>query len=210
MITVFTSCYNQGQSLPEAIESVLNQTYSDFEYLIYDDGSNDNTWDIIQSYAKKDKRIRPFQIDKSINVGVVINKSIKQAKGNVWTWCPSDDIWLPNLLEVKNEEAQNYPDDIFYSDWMIIDEHGQYISQVSPKRFSPQEFKDVVWQDSPIGFTGIWIPMKIFDITGTFPEHLSYSEDFYWMIKATIHDMNFRCVPQILYKKRTHVNTTTK
>ncbi len=210
MITVFTSCYNQGKHLPEAIESVLNQAYSDFEYLIYDDGSTDNTWDVIQSYAKKDERIRPFQIPKSHNVGVVINKSIRNTRGNVWTWCPSDDIWLPNLLEVKNEEAKKYPGAILYSDWIIIDEHGKYVNQVSPKRYSPEEFKKVVWHDSPIGFTGIWIPMKTFDITGPFPEHLNYSEDFYWMIKATVHDMEFRCVPQTLYKKRKHDNTTTK
>jgi glycosyltransferase involved in cell wall biosynthesis len=210
MITVFTSCYNQGRYLPEAIESVLAQTYGDFEYLIYDDGSTDNTWDIIQSYAQKDKRIRPFRIPKSPNVGVVINQSIRQARGDVWTWCPSDDIWLPNLLEVKYQQAQKYPDAILYSDWMIIDEHGQDVGQVCPKRYLPREFKEVVWRDSPIGFTGIWIPMKTFDVTGPFPEHLNYSEDFYWMIKATIHDMDFRCVPQVLYKKRTHLNTTTK
>ncbi|MBN1974914.1 MAG: glycosyltransferase [Sedimentisphaerales bacterium] len=209
MITVFTSCYNQGNHLSEAIESVLNQTYSDFEYLIYDDGSTDNTWDIIQNYAQKDKRIRPFRIPKSPNVGVVINQSIKQAKGNVWTWCPSDDVWLPNLLEEKYKESQKYPDAILYSDWIIIDEQGRYISQVSPKRFSPQEFRDVVWHDSPIGFTGIWVPMKTFDKAGLFPENLDFSEDYYWMVKAAIHGIDFRCVPQVLYKKRTHSNTTT-
>ena len=210
MITVFTSCYNQGEYLAQAIESVLNQTFSDFEYLIYDDGSTDNTWEIIQSYAQKDKRIRPFKISKSPNVGVVINQSIKQARGNVWTWCPSDDIWLPNLLEAKNEEAKKYPGAIFYSDWILVDEHGRQTGQVQPARYTPEEFKEVVWTDSPIGFTGIWIPVKTFEVAGLFPEHLSYSEDFYWMIKATIHDMEFRCVPQFLYKKRTHSNTTTK
>ena len=209
MITVFTSCYNQGNYLPEAIESVLNQTYSDFEYLIYDDGSTDNTWEIIQSYAQKDKRIRPFRIPKSPNVGVVINKSIEQARGDVWTWCPSDDVWLPNLLEEKYKEARKYPDSVLYSDWIIIDDHGRYMRQVSPKRFTPEEFTDVVWHDSPIGFTGIWVPMKTFDKAGLFPENLNYSEDYYWMVKATIHDIEFRCVPKVLYKKRTHNNTIT-
>ena len=47
MITVFTSCYNQAEYLSAAIESVLRQTYEDFQYLIYDDGSTDNSWDII-------------------------------------------------------------------------------------------------------------------------------------------------------------------
>lgn len=209
MITVFTSCYNQGDYLSEAIESVLNQTYSDFEYLIYDDGSTDNTWEIIQHYAQKDKRIRAFRIPKSPNVGVVINESIKQARGDVWTWCPSDDAWLPNLLEEKYKESQKYPDSVFYSDWMLIDGQGNYLRNISPKRFTPEEFKEVVWHDSPIGFTGIWIPMKTFDKAGLFPVNLEYSEDFYWMIKATIHDIEFRYVPKVLYKKRTHINTIT-
>ena len=78
MLTVFTSSYNHGQFLDAAIKSVLSQTYSDFEYLIYDDGSKDNTWDIIQKYARQDSRIKAVKLDKTANLATVINKSLKR------------------------------------------------------------------------------------------------------------------------------------
>jgi len=209
MITVFTSCYNQANHLKKAIESVLSQTYTDFEYLLYDDGSTDETWEIIQSYAKKDKRIRAFKLEKMPNVGVVINKSIKDAKGDVWTWCPSDDLFLPNLLEVKSRYQEKYPDSILYHNWHIINENDQPRGSYKVRELSPEKFNKVVWNESPIGFTGIWIPMKVFGVVGEFPEHLQYSEDFYWMIKATIHQVPFVGIPEYLHKKRKHFNTLT-
>ena len=209
MLTVFTPSYNDSEYLPLSIESVLSQTYTDYEYLIYDDGSTDNSWEIIQHYAKQDRRIKPFYLEKTDNVGVVINKSLMHYKGDAWLWCPGDDIWLPNLLEEKYHFHQAHPDCISYSDWIVIDEFGNEVTEIHPNRFTPSEFRDVVWHDCPIGFTGIWIPRNVFNVVGLFPEHLKFSEDFYWMIKATIHGVDFRCVPEILYKKRKHLNSTT-
>ena len=91
--TIFTSCYNQAAYLSEAIASVLNQTYTDFEYLLYDDGSTDNTWEIIQSYAAKDSRIKAVKLDKQKNVACVLNVSIRDMSTDFWLWCPSDDVW---------------------------------------------------------------------------------------------------------------------
>jgi len=208
MITVFTSCYNQAKYLPEAIESVLNQTCKNFEYRLYDDGSTDNTWQIISDYARRDSRIIPTKLDKTDNVGVVIKKCMEEMKGNVWTWCPSDDVWLPTLLEKKQQEAVLHPNAVFYSDWIVVDSNGNKITEIRP-RLTVQEFREEVWKSCPIGFTGIWIPKSVIDEVGPFPTHLKYSEDFYWMLKAVVHGISFIGIPQILYKKRKHSNATT-
>ena len=210
MITVFTSCYNQAGYLDHAIRSVLNQTYKDFEYLLYDDGSTDKTWEIMQKYAKKDSRIRATKLSKQANVGVVIRKSIEEAKGDVWSWCPSDDLWYPNLLEEKKKVAEQYPNAVLYSDFIRMDENEKDIKKVEVERLTPEELSEAIWNRCPIGFTGIWIPMKIFDEVGSFPAHMPFSEDFWWMVKsAGVHKVEYRLVPKVLYRKRAHKNTLT-
>ena len=210
MITVFTSCYNQGCFLAEAIESVLSQTYKDFEYLLYNDGSTDNSWEIMQKYAKRDARIRCFNLEKQKNVGTVINKSFTDMKGDAWVWCPADDIFLPNLLQVKIEENSIDSNCILYNDWVIIDEKGNEGEKRITLKGDKDFFINLVKMLSPIGFTGIFVPKIILEKVGNFPEHLQFSEDFYWMLKAALVDnVYFKGIPQILHKKRRHGNRLT-
>jgi teichuronic acid biosynthesis glycosyltransferase TuaG len=210
LISVFTSCYNQSNYLPYAIESVLNQTYTNFEYLLYDDGSTDDTWSIIMKYAEKDKRIIPIKLEKEDNVGIVINKSIEKSTGEIWTWCPSDDVWNADLLQTKINYYMKYPNAVLYHDWDVINKNGIKMNTVITTKYTPEQFKEIVWSTSPIGFTGIFIPFTVFENTGKFPEHLKFSEDFYWMIKATIHDIDFIGISKVLHQKRTHSNTLTR
>lgn len=208
--TVFTSCYNQAAYLAKAIESVLNQTYTDFEYLIYDDGSTDNTWEIIQSYAAKDSRIKAVKLDKQKNAACVLNRSIRDMSTDFWLWCPSDDIWHDNLLEVKAKYAKEHPDKVVYSNFIQIDENGKRIKNVKIQSRTPDEFRSVVESSSPIGFTGILIPKIILDLVGPFPEHFWFSEDFYWMYKAAAFDkVDFIGDGGFLYRKRIHRNRLT-
>ncbi len=210
MISVFTSSHNHGEFLAAAIESVIAQTFEDFEYLIYDDGSDDDTLSVIAHYAGRDSlRIRPFKLSKQPNVGVVVNRSLRDAKGSAWVWCPADDILLPELLERKAELADLYPDAVIYSHGSLMDEGGKVHGKVTPPSWTPEEFREVIQDTCPIGLTGLWVPMSVFDRVGGFPEHLPYSEDFYWMLKACRKGVDFRCVPQILYQKRKHRNSLT-
>ena len=208
MITIVTPCHNQGRYLSEAIESVLRQTVTDFEYLIYDDGSTDNTWDVIKHYAEMDERIRAVRLPKQKNVGVVLNMSIDDAVGEHWVWCPADDRLAPTLLEHKKCWAEELPDWVLYDNWFQIDAHGNVLRESIIKPMSAEDFADEVWLSSPIGFTGIWIPTHILRKI-PFPDHLQFSEDFYWMIKATIRGVKFFGIPDKLHYKRVHPDRLT-
>ncbi len=209
MISVFISSYNHGEFLAAAIESVLAQTYTDLELLVYDDGSSDCTWSVIEQYAERDSRVRPFRLDKQPNVGVVINRSLRDAKGSVWVWCPADDVLLPALLERKSKLAGLYPDAVIYSHGNLMDKDGKVFGKVTAPPWTPKKFRKVVQTKCPIGLTGLWVPMVVFDRVGGFPEHLPYSEDFYWMLKACKEGVDFRCVHRTLYHKRKHRNSLT-
>jgi len=208
MITVFTSSYNHGQYLQEAIDSVLNQSYSDFEYILIDDGSTDQSAEIMLSI--KDPRVRVIILPKQRNTGSVLNESIKQMRGTHWTWCPADDMWSPNLLKLKVEAAESLPQNaVIYNDYYIMDAEGHLIEVSNLKELTPETFKEKVWKTSPIGFTGIWIPVSVLEEI-PFPEHITYSEDFFWMIKATIHNVPFYHLKKRLHYKRKHNESVTQ
>jgi len=207
-ITIFTSSYNHSKYLNESINSVINQTYGNFEYILIDDGSTDNSYEIMSQYSN-DSRVKVIKLPKQPNVGVVINESIRMSTGDYWSWCPADDYWSPNLLETKIKYIEKYPKSVLYNNWFVIN-NNSIMAHADVPKMSSDEFKDIVWQTSPIGFTGILIPMYIFrDLNIYFPEHLNFSEDFYWMIEATINNIPFDCVPERLHYKRKHENSLT-
>ncbi len=73
--------------------------------------------------------------------------------------------------------------------------------------YTPEIIKKIIWEKSVIWFTGIFIPRCVFDEVGKFPSHEKLSEDFYWMVKATIHDIDFEGVPFTLHHKRVSTNS---
>ena len=102
LISIITPCYNSEKYIVETIESVLNQTYENWELLITDDESHDNSIKIINDYIQQDSRIKLFRI-KNSGPAVARNNSIKKAKGNYMAFLDSDDIWYPKFLEKSIE-----------------------------------------------------------------------------------------------------------
>lgn len=98
-ISIITPTYNSLQFIEETIQSILNQTYSNWELLITDDCSTDGTRELLKQYASKDNRIKIFQLDKNSGPGVARNNSIKNASGRFIAFCDSDDQWKPDKLE---------------------------------------------------------------------------------------------------------------
>ncbi len=95
MISVVMPVYNAEKYITEAVESILNQTYSDFEFIIVDDCSTDNSYEILQSYAANDARIRLFKNDVNSKLPKTLNFGISQAKGKYIARMDADDISLP-------------------------------------------------------------------------------------------------------------------
>ncbi len=108
LVTVLMPVYNGEKYLREAIESILNQTFTDFEFLIINDGSTDNTKEIILSY--NDKRIRYIENETNIKLIDTLNKGIKLAKGKYIARMDCDDISLPKRLEKQVDFMERNPD----------------------------------------------------------------------------------------------------
>ena len=102
--------YNGEQYLAEAIESILTQTLADFELIIVDDGSQDNSAEIIRAYMKRDGRIRFFQLAENVGAGEARNCGMEAAEGKYLTFMDCDDISLPQRLQMQATFLDSHPD----------------------------------------------------------------------------------------------------
>jgi len=126
MISIVTPCYNAGRSISDTIESVLAQTYTDWEMLIIDDCSNDSSSDIIRQYAARDSRIKYICTDQpSGSPTLPRNIGIENARGEYIAFLDSDDLWLPTKLEHQLALFQEEKVAIAYTNYEKIDVRGQ-------------------------------------------------------------------------------------
>jgi len=99
MVSVVTPLYDSSDTILETIKSVLNQTYSNWEMLIVDDCSNDDSCQIVQSIIEKNSKIQLILLDENSGAAVARNKAIKAANGRFIAFLDSDDLWMPDKLE---------------------------------------------------------------------------------------------------------------
>ncbi len=137
LVSIISPTYNSEEFISETINSIINQTYQNWELLITDDCSNDNTVQVINKHILKDQRIKLFQLKENSGVGVARNNSIKNAKGRYIAFCDSDDLWLPKKLEVQLEYLLNNKAGFTYSSYLIQDEKQNRIGKIiGPKKIS--------------------------------------------------------------------------
>jgi len=132
-ISVVMPAYNSEKYLAEAIESILNQTFKNFEFIIINDGSTDKTLKILKKYAKKDRRIRIINHIKNLGIVKTRNDGLKEAQGEYIAIMDSDDISLPERLQIQYEYLKNNKEVFFVSSGAeLIDKNGNKIRDLIP------------------------------------------------------------------------------
>lgn len=101
LVSIVMPAFNCEDYIAESVESIISQTYKNWELIIVDDCSIDGTGDIAVKYASKDKRIRLFSMERNSGPAVVRNKAIEKSRGQYIAFLDSDDIWMPRKLEVQ-------------------------------------------------------------------------------------------------------------
>ncbi len=99
LISIITPTYNCGKYIGETIESVIKQSYQNWEMIIVDDCSADNTKEIVKKYVKEDKRIKYFLLEVNSGAAVARTKAMELAAGKYMAFLDSDDLWTPDKLE---------------------------------------------------------------------------------------------------------------
>ena len=131
LVSIITPCYNSEKFLDECISSVLNQTYQNWEMLIVDDNSSDNSSILINSYSKKDERIKPLYLNDNIGAAMARNKAISKAKGKYLAFLDSDDVWLPKKLEVQTNFMKKNNFAFVFSSYNVISDDQKLSYKIS-------------------------------------------------------------------------------
>ncbi len=125
LVSVIMPAYNSADFIAEAIQSVLQQTNKNWELLIIDDASEDNTVKIIEKFASEDPRIHFFQNKTNKGAGISRNIGTKAAKGSYIAFLDADDLWLPEKLETQLEFMEKNNLEMTFSSYYMINEFGQ-------------------------------------------------------------------------------------
>ncbi len=123
-VSVIIPTYNRANYLPEAINSVLKQTYQDFETIIVDDDSTDNTKEVVNAYIEKNPQKIAYIYQKNNGPAAARNRGIKEAKGEYIAFLDSDDLWLPDKLKKSMDFINKHGFDWICTSSYIIREEG--------------------------------------------------------------------------------------
>lgn len=122
ILSVVMPTFNRAELLPKAIASILSQDFEDFELLIVDDGSIDNTATVTKKIQAQDTRLQYLPLSENRGVGFAREAGLRRASGRYIALADSDDIWLPGKLKEQIEVLEKYPNiDILFGDFWNID-----------------------------------------------------------------------------------------
>lgn len=131
LVSIITPNYNCARFIAQTIESVLAQTYTNWEMLIVDDCSTDGSYEIAQGYAEKDSRIKVFRNEKNSGAAVSRNRAIEASSGEYVAFLDSDDLWLPEKLERQLKFMQENNCDFSFTEYEHIDEDSRSLLKVA-------------------------------------------------------------------------------
>lgn len=199
-ISVIIPAYNAAKTILETIQSIQQQTCSDFELIVINDGSTDNTLDVLATVA--DPRLKVFSYENG-GLPVARNRGIERATGNYLTFIDADDLWTPDKLEAQLEALQHHPDTgAVYSWTAFIDENSQFLYAWKPLYFQGNVYPNLLIENFISSGSNIMVRRQYIDLAGRFDPTLKSAEDWdYYLRLAAL--CPFALVPkyQILYRR---------
>ncbi len=207
-ISIIMPVYNTQDYLAEAIESVLDQTFYDFELIIVDDDSSDKTLNIAKKYAKKDERIKIIKNEINKNIGASLNNGIYYSSAKIIARMDGDDISMPTRLEKqykllsKNKELA-----VVGCNMITIDEEGNEIGRRSYTTDS-EALKKKMFRYSPFAHPSTMYRKEVFQESGGYNPALSPTEDLdLWMKIGRKYELSN--VPEYLFKYRVYKRSSS-
>lgn len=204
-VSVILPCFNGARWISRAIESILAQTYKHFELVIIDDGSTDNSQEIIASYMRDERICYIFQ--KNRGFSATINRGIAESSGCLIGFIGQDDLWMPNKLELQVKYFSKHSDvALVHSNYYSINSEGRITSLIKTKVHtfpSKQEVVRRLFLNNFIGFETVLVRRKCFDEIGLFEERMVGFSDHDMWLRIAGH-FNIAKLDPFLVKKREH------
>lgn len=218
LVSIILPVYNGGDLLIQSIDSVLKQTYTNFEFIIVNDGSTDNTPNIIDSYAKKDKRIRIIHKENE-KLPKTLSRGFAEARGEYLTWTSADNIMHEDFLEkLVNELNKNPETGMVFANIRLIDENNFPLisNQWYPNELNPEVVMlphcMLELNTYPNNYIGAAFMYRS-SIAHALQEYSTYkycTEDYdYWMRVNSLFNIRHVTFDEPIYDYRIHPNSLT-
>jgi glycosyltransferase involved in cell wall biosynthesis len=207
-ISIIMPVYNSDRFLSQAIESILSQTYHNFEFLIVDDGSTDQSYEIVKQYAR-DSRIKHWQLP---NAGVVqrLNNLLDRAANPLIARMDADDIALPHRLEKQVEFLTNHPDHVAVGSQIeVIDDEGTTLDLWCNQQ-THEAIDAVLINPLNTGLTVVCHPAVMYRrdavlAVGKYRQEVQYAEDLDLFLRLVDNGGKLANLPETLLKYRLHL-----
>lgn len=201
-ISIVLPAYNQAHFLPQSLDSIFAQTCRDFELIVVNDGSTDDTANVLADYQRR----HAFAVIEQANQGLpgALNTGFRQARGEYLTWTSSDNIMLPNMLEVLSKALDDNPAvGLVYADRYLITDDGENLGRFDLPEYDPHLLLHVnmvhccfLYRRACMAQVGLYDPEFI------------YGEDWEYWIRISRH-FRMKHIPQALYHYRLHGTSMT-
>ena len=206
-LTVLMSVYNGERFLSEAVESILNQTFYDFEFIIINDGSTDGTAKILQTYH--DKRIKIVRSPDNIGLTKSLNEGLKLARGKYIARQDADDISLPKRLERQISYLEAQPDIALLGTWAnSIDKRGKILWEMRPPSNPSLLRWAMLLKNNMIHSSVMFSAAKVMDLGG-YDSSMVYSQDYDLWLRI-MGNYKIAQLPEILVLWRDHSKGITE
>ncbi|HDM77954.1 MAG TPA: glycosyltransferase [Deltaproteobacteria bacterium] len=206
-VSVIMSVYNGEKFLEEALESILKQTFPDYEFIIINDGSTDRTPQILASFD--DPRLVIVNQDNR-GLTVSLNRGIRLAKGTYIARMDADDISEPTRLERQVEVLDHDPDVVLVACWYkVIDEKGNVLAHRRLPTDGRQLAK-LLMHDNPICHGSVLLRKEAIEAVGSYDENLRYAQDYDLWLRMLRKGYSFSIVPEFLYRFRISPESVAK
>ena len=209
-ISVIMSVYNAQLYLEEAIESILNQSFSDFEFLILDDCSVDNSINILSKFTSRDARVKVFKNKENLGLTKSLNKLILLSKGEFLARMDADDISLVDRFKEQINFFDTNPDiDIVGAFSQDISEIGEVIGE----RTVPVSHKDIIAllpKLNPLSHPTVMMRTSEIRKIGGYDERFRTSQDYHLWFKAIGNGYKINNIPKILFQYRMNDNYASR
>lgn len=201
-VSVVIPTYNRATKIEKAIRSVQAQTLDNWELIVSDDGSKDNTAEIVDRLSREDSRVRYIRHDPNRGAQVARNNGIKAAKGEWIAFLDSDDEWLPDSLKMRLDFALKYSYSVVYSLGYIIHEDNRRELYRLPD-VSKDSYRGVLEKEGPM-FQSLLVRKKMLEKIGYLDETAIAYQEWNTSIRlAKFYTFGFLETPTFIYDYRT-------
>ena len=204
LVSIIMPGYNSAEYFPAAIQSVLDQTYTNWELLIFNDGSTDNTDEAI-AFFLDDSRIH-YTKQENLGQPKTRNKGVQMAKGNLIALLDADDIWKPTKLEKQVTIFDKYPDvGVCGTAMELIRPTGEVFAASERKEFYGRAVPGLVTGDLAVAMSASVTRREVYDKIGFFDEgFLPFSMDYDFWLRASMEYMFYNIEEKLVQYRTGH------